>query len=178
MDYMKQILCDPDIDNLLCDRLDNQPLGLYEWTNNTPYVTHEEVRGKLINTYLSKAVNSTDLNTSSTVSNKRNIFGNNRNSTSQQSQQSQVSARGKEKESDNVFNEIQENKIDEKYMGELIDKFNYTIPEVNEKILLVNENTKNLIGSILENTVYNIVAEAVYGEADLSERTKIYFFKK
>jgi hypothetical protein len=177
MDYMKQILSDPEFDNLLCDRLDHQPLGLYEWSNDTPYVTHEEVRGKLITNYLNKAITNSDLNTSSTVSNKRNLLSNPRNSSSQQSH---LSGRAKkdDKEVDNIFNESQENKIEDKYMGELIDKFKYTIPEVNEKILLVNENTKNLVGSILENTVYNIVAEAVYGETDLSEKTKIYFFKK
>jgi hypothetical protein len=85
------------------------------------------------------------------------------------------------KEETNVtdnFDEKHDSKIEEKYLNELIDKFKYTLPSVNEKILLVNEESKNLISSILENTVYNIISEAVYGETDLSEKTKIYFVKK
>ena len=31
---------------------------------------------------------------------------------------------------------------------------------------------------IMESTIYNIISEAIYGEADLSEKTLIHFFNK
>lgn len=133
-----------------------------------------------MNNYTTKALATTELNTSSVLT-KRNMLSMQRNSSSQQSNHS-----NKQKNSQNEekvaaveqFNEKEEAKIEDKYLNELIDKFKYTIPEVNQKILLVNEDSRNLIGSILENTIYNIISEAVYGEADLSEKTKIYFYKR
>jgi hypothetical protein len=44
-------------------------------------------------------------------------------------------------------------------------------------MLFINDESKNLISSIMEDTMYNIVAEGVYGEANLTESTKIFFFK-
>lgn len=177
IDYIKEILCETEFDNLLCDRLDNQPLGLYEWTNNMPYTTHEDVRGKLITNYMSKAMTNNDMSTSSMLSVKRNMLSNQRNSSSQQSHHSKHKNQNENKDME-TFNEAQESKLEDKYLNELIDKFKYTVPDVNEKILLINDDSRNLIHSVLENTIYNIVAEAVYGETDLSEKTKIYFFKR
>lgn len=176
IDYLKEILCDPELDSLLCDRLDNQPPNLYEWTNNLPYVSHESVRNKLVNNYISKARTNNELNNSSNYSNKRTIMSSiPRDSATHVSHQS----KNKKEELNNpVYDEKMESKIEESYLSELVDKFKYSPVQVNEKMLVVNEDSRNLITSILEDTVYNIVAEAVYGETDLSEKTKIYFIKK
>jgi hypothetical protein len=48
---------------------------------------------------------------------------------------------------------------------------------MNEKIIILNEETKKVItDTIMENTIYNIICEAVYGEMDLTEKQRIYFF--
>jgi len=75
------------------------------------------------------------------------------------------------------FDEAENLKLDDKYMKDITDKCNYNQKELYEKLLFVNDETKTLITNIMEDTVYNIVAEAVYGEANLTESTKIYFFK-
>jgi hypothetical protein len=62
-------------------------------------------------------------------------------------------------------------------MEDITDKFNYNTHEINEKILFVNEEAKNLVANIMEDTIFNIIAEAVYGETNLTESTKIFFFK-
>ncbi len=63
------------------------------------------------------------------------------------------------KEMDFVINEYStydENasaKMDEKYMKDKTEKFNYTAREISEKILFINEESKNLLGSIMEDTI-------------------------
>jgi hypothetical protein len=177
VDYIKEILCDPELDKMLCDRLDNQPASLYEWTNDISYTTHESVRNKLINNYINKAMTNNEPNNSSVHPNKRNIMSS-MNRTSAHHTSFHFKAKKEETSNTDNFDDKHDAKIEEKYLYELIGKFKYTLPSVNEKILLVNEESRNLISSILENTVYNIVSEAVYGETDLSEKTKIYFVKK
>ena len=63
-------------------------------------------------------------------------------------------------------------------MKDLLNKYKLTIPELNEKIIAVNEDSRKVISNvIMENTIYNIVSEAVYGETNLTEKPRIYFFK-
>ena len=46
-------------------------------------------------------------------------------------------------------------------MKDLLNKYKLTIPELNEKIIAVNEDSRKLISNvIMENTIYNIVSEA------------------
>lgn len=78
---------------------------------------------------------------------------------------------------DTNFEEGEDLKMEHKYMNEIVNMMSYTNAEVSEKILVVNEDSKNFISSILENTFFNIVSEAVFGETDLSEKSKIYFLK-
>ena len=60
---------------------------------------------------------------------------------------------------------------------ECITKYKYTIKEVNEKIILINHETKKLISDvIMENTIFNIISQTVYGEIDLTVKPRIYFF--
>lgn len=82
------------------------------------------------------------------------------------------------KDLDANFNEGEDLKMEDKYMKELIGKMGYSTKEVNEKILLVNEESKNFIHMVLENTFFNIISEAVFAETDLSEQSKIFFLKK
>lgn len=77
-----------------------------------------------------------------------------------------------------VFNDNEEMKIEDNYIQEVIGKNCYSIVEVNEKIIVVNSESKNLINMILESTFNNIIAEAIFGETDLTEQTKIFFLKK
>ncbi len=59
-----------------------------------------------------------------------------------------------------------------------LNKYNLNHIEVNKKIILVNEDTRKLLSDlILDNTIYNIVSEAVYGVCDLTEKQKLFFFK-
>ena len=60
-----------------------------------------------------------------------------------------------------------------------MNKYNLNVSEVNEKIILVNEDTRKLLSDlILDNTIYNIISEAVYGLCDLIAKQKLFFFKK
>jgi hypothetical protein len=80
---------------------------------------------------------------------------------------------------ENEFGEKDDLEIQDKYMKELLDKYKLTIPEVNESLCIVNEESRKLISNdIMESTVYNIISEAVYGETNLTEKTRIYFFNK
>ena len=75
------------------------------------------------------------------------------------------------------FGDAQDNEIQEKYYKDLINKYKYTINEVNEKIICVNDETKKLISDvIMENTIYNIINESIEGVTDLTVKPRIYFF--
>ena len=75
------------------------------------------------------------------------------------------------------YNEALENEIQEKYYKDLLVKYKYTIKEINESIIITNDETKKLISDmIMENTLYNIICQTVYGEIDLTVKPRIYFF--
>ena len=75
------------------------------------------------------------------------------------------------------YNDVMDNEIEEKYIKDLLVKNKYSIKEVNEKIILINDETKKLISdTIMENTIFNIISETVYGEIDLTVKPRIYFF--
>jgi len=132
----------------------------------------------------------TDLNTSNIITTKRNLMAQQRNISSKESTHSKSKESEENKlrrahlmelmcgDLDMNFGEGEDLKMEDKYMNEIIGKIGYSTSEVNEKILLVNDESKNLINSILENTFFNIISEAVFGESDLSEQTKIFFLKK
>ena len=82
-------------------------------------------------------------------------------------------------EETDLFGEEADMEIQDKYMHELMDKYKLTLKEMNEKLIVVNEETRKVLSdSIMENTIYNIISEAVYGETDLTEKPRIYFFYK
>jgi hypothetical protein len=189
--FIKEIICDKGFDDLLTERLDEQPLSIYKWTTNQNYVSHEDIRNKIITNYLNITIsNMTDLNTTNIMTTKRNLMAQQRNISSKESTHSKSKESEENrlrrahlmelmyKDLDMNFGEGEDLKMEDKYMNEIIGKIGYSTSEVNEKILLVNDESKNLINSILENTFFNIISEAVFGESDLSEQTKIYFLKK
>ena len=78
----------------------------------------------------------------------------------------------------NEFGEDSYLELKNKYEIDFLNKYNLNVSEVNEKIILVNEDTRKLLSDlILDNTIYNIVSEAVYGVCDLTEKQKLFFFK-
>ena len=78
-----------------------------------------------------------------------------------------------------IYGENEDIKIQEKYTKELLSKYKLTVGEINENLAIVNEESRKIISNeIMESTIYNIISEAIYGEADLSEKTRIYFFNK
>lgn len=177
---------------MLIERLDNSPLGLYEFTSNENNPTHEEVKSKMINNYYMKAINNLNENNNSfnnSVFAKRNHLNTRTNLPSQHTEnskfkeesgnkeQKEIIPRYSESSFDNIFTDNKETKIEDKYMQEIIRKNGYTNVEVNEKIIVVNQESKNLINLILENTINNIIAEAIFGDTDLTEQTKIFYFK-
>lgn len=181
IDCMQEIFCEEEFDILLSDRLDNSPLGLYEWTTNMNFPTHEEVREKIITNYLSKVnINQLELNNPSMSNSKRNHLNTRGNTSSQQSDKSKDEAgkRLSDLSFDNIFDDNEEMKIEDKYIQEVIGKNSYSKVEVNERMIVVNSESRNLINMILESTFNNIISEAIFGETDLTEQTKIFFFKK
>ena len=191
---MKEITCNDQLDDLLCNRIDNQSLALYDWTNNKSYVPHSEIRYKICETNKAKInsnSNDKDVSISANSGNMSRLMkATGRLNEKAERDRDKDSNNEKEKEKSHTvkfleelddnrpkFDEAEAHKLDEKYMNEITDKFNYNNFEISEKILFINEDAKNLISTILEDTVYNIVSEAVYGETNLTESTKIYFKK-
>ena len=78
----------------------------------------------------------------------------------------------------NEFSDDFDLELQDKYEIDFLNKYNLSVSEVNEKMILVNEDTRKLLSDlILDNTIYNIISEAVYGVCDLTEKQKMYFFK-
>ena len=81
-------------------------------------------------------------------------------------------------EEKNNFGQDADLELQDKYEIDFLNKYNLNVSEVNEKIILVNEDTRKLLSDlILDNTIYNIISEAVYGLCDLTEKQKLFFFK-
>ncbi len=160
-EWIKEILTNKDFDNLICENIDNQPLGLFQWTDDNLYESHEEVRSRMINNYL--RYGAADLN----LSVNKKLF----------SKDTRTSTMHKKSDGYSPFNEIEDQKLEEKYLNALLNKHKYTIPEINEKTLVVNEPSRKWVSDILEQTIFNIIAECINGESDLTVKTAIYFKK-
>ena len=73
-----------------------------------------------------------------------------------------------------LYGEEEDLKIQDKYMTELLDKYKLTIPEVNESLAVVNEESRKLLSNdIMETTIYNINKRRV----KLSKLQIIKFYK-
>ena len=167
-----------DYQNNLCKLMDEQPLGLFDWTNDVEYPSQAEVRKKIEDRYKSQslAIMHNEININKTYNKK--ISSIHSELRSQRSERKNDASSYHDKTGDN-FGETEDFKIQEKYTKELLSKYKLTVGEINENLAVVNEESRKIISNeIMESTIYNIISEAIYGEADLSEKTRIYFFNK
>lgn len=164
-EFFKDIICNDSFDEHLTNNMDNQPLKLYQWTTNIPSNSHAQVRKQFLDNSINR------------VRNEGGIFiGTSMKKTTKMTKDKvEIHNINSASKSSMAKDEID---LEDKYTKELVSKFGYSNNEMDEKLLMVNEDTKKLVFDILENTVYNIICEAVYGECDLSEPTKIFFIKK
>lgn len=176
-DLTKEILCDKEFENLFVENIDHQPLGLYEWTNQKKFPSQEEVREKYLSNTMTIAINSINENKEFGV---KKYYGRTETKASHRYHSSTgVNKEEIHHEEKDLFGEEADMEIQDKYMHELMDKYKLTLKEMNEKLIVVNEETRKVLSdSIMENTIYNIISEAVYGETDLTEKPRIYFFYK
>jgi hypothetical protein len=192
----KEILSDKNFTDKLANNIDNQPLDLFEWTSDIALPTQKEIReeyNKQLNENALEIIkkefsfnapkkhHKTGIDKKnlrySTVNNSitRNLKKNNENN--ENNVNNNVNINDELKINDDNFGEEDDLELQEKYTKDLIKKYKLTVPEVNEKIIVVNDDTRNIISDvIMENTVYNLINEAVYGETDLTEMPRIYFF--
>ena len=177
----KEILSDKDFTDKLEQNIDNQPLNLFEWTSDVSLPTQKETReeyNKQLNEHAMEAIKK-ELNILSPKKHVKSIDKKNLRYSTVNNNISNV-----KNELENIkldeeenFGEEEDLELQEKYTKDMINKYKLTIPEVNEKIIIVNDETRNVISDvIMENTVYNLINEAVYSETDLTEMPRIYFF--
>ena len=185
-DLTKQILSSDEFKNNFTKQVKEQPLSIYKWTNNESLPTLGELREKYINSLKllilsqvgdlsseprSKRKIVIDTKSHSRAGNSQ-IHSNKRRSSTRILQLDQPVLKDQEEYNDSLDSEIQE-----KYLKDLSVKYKYSIKEINEKIILTNNETKKLISDIImENTIYNIINQTVYGEIDLTVKPRIYFF--
>ena len=192
-DLTREILSEETYQQMLLKNIDNQPLGIIDWTSDVEYSTQADVRKSIIEMYDNEAqeIINKDERLKIKEDKKRSTGKKITNASYPSSNTSNNKAGNKNvNEGDENVNNAYNNNIDEfgekddleiqdKYMKELLDKYKLTIPEVNESLCIVNDESRKLISNdIMESTVYNIISEAVYGETNLTEKTRIYFFNK
>ena len=181
-DITREIIGEQKYQENLEKLIDEQPLGLFDWTNDVEYPSQAEVREILDNRYMAE--------TRVILSNENSLSPNSKKIPSHHSDSRYMRSGGKneneggvssfnEKGLGDTFGEAEDSKIEEKYTKELLTKYKLTVGEINEGLALVNEESRKIISNeIMESTIYNIISEAIYGETDLSEKTRIYFFNK
>ena len=169
----KEIICDSNFEKEFLKNIDEQPLTLFNWTDDSEVSTLSNARKRYIKNINSEAQQTLDVNF--IPSPKRSSVNQYRSNAKHSTHQSTSKLIMNE---DNIaFDEEEDYKIQDKYMNDLLNKYMYTIPEVNEKLIIVNEDSRKVISNvIMENTIYNIVSEAVYGETNLTKKPRIYFF--
>ena len=187
-DLTKEILCESSFEEMILQNIEHQPNVLYQWTSDVKYPSQEELRRIIMNNYVHEAKKviqsemgaslkrSERLKEKSAIQN--DMSRDTRGDKGENEHNSNHTVSKKEKEYD-VYGEDEDLAIQEKYMTELLGKYKMKLNDVNEALAVVNEDSRKLISDdIMEATIYNIISEAVYGEADLTEKTRIYFFNK
>jgi hypothetical protein len=186
-DLAKQILTSEELKTKLNTQIQEQPLTLYKWTNNKIFPNVANIRQKYLNNLKLIVISQLgDLSTDSR-SKKGRSFGelkstHSKANNSQINSNKQNSSGTKDLQADlpvikEEFNENTEKEIHEKYLKDLMVKYKYNISDLNEKIIITTEDTKKVICDIImENTLFNIISESVYGEIDLTVKPRIYFF--
>ena len=177
-DLTREIMGEEDYQNNLCKLIDEQPLGLFDWTNDIEYPSQSEVRKKIEDRFTTQSLSIllNENNTNRTFNKKLSSIHSELRY--QKSSQKNDMSSIHDKTTD-IYGENEDIKIQEKYTKELLSKYKLTVGEINENLAIVNEESRKIISNeIMESTIYNIISEAIYGEADLSEKTRIYFFNK
>jgi len=178
-DLTKEIINEEKYEDTLVKALAEQPLGLFDWINDVEYPSQAEVRELLNSKYKSdsRAILFSDNNSSLNVTKK--LYHHSESKYFRKNDSQRTSFMLVDKNPVDNYGENEDYKIQDKYNNELLNKYKLTVGEVNEGMALVNEESRKIISSdIMENTIYNIISEAIYGECDLSEKTRIYFFNK
>ena len=170
----KEIFKEKDFNKLLNDNIENQPLSLYQWTSNTICSTLAETRKKFLRKLEDTVKRLTRDSSPQLVKRSTRVdmrVSTHRSTNSKSFMRLEIdSARYK-------YDEALENQIDEKYLKEIGDKYKYKVNEMNEKIIVLNHETKKvIIDTAVENTIYNIVSDSANGLTDLTEKQRIYFF--
>ena len=170
----KEIFKEKEFIDLFNNNIENQPLTLYQWTTNTICSTLKHTREKFLkrlNTSMKKYFNESP----SQVIKRSTIRGDLRASSHRNTNSRSIIKLDSENKV--PYDLEMEERIEEKYLREIGDKYKYKINEMNEKIILLNKETKKIIVDIaVENTLYNIISDAANGQADLTEKQRIYFF--
>ena len=186
-DLTREILSEETYQQMLLKNIDNQPLGIIDWTSDIGYSTQAEVRKSIIDLYDNEAKEIIEKDEKMKEGGKRTsgkYIVNVSHPSSNTSHNNKLGNKNVNEGDDNndnkeEFGEKVDLEIQDKYMKELLDKYKLTIPEVNESLCIVNDESRKLISNdIMESTIYNIISEAVYGETNLTEKTRIYFFNK
>ena len=172
---VQEILSSKDFIESFNKKLEYQPLSLYRWTHNDICSTIPVVRKKFLK-HLKMKITNLYGDLSQVGGYKRTTIISELRAMTHRGYTVKISKSDIEDIKED-YNQETDNKLEEKYIKEVADKFKYNIKEMNEKIIIVNDETKKvIIDTVMENTIYNIICEAVYGETDLSEKQRIYFF--
>ena len=135
-DLTREIMGEENYENNLCKLMDEQPLGLFDWTNDVEYPSQEEVRNKIEERYNQQSL-SVLLNESSsltkTYSKKLSSmhFGLREQKSSGKNIENNNASSLHDKTGE-VFGETEDIKIQEKYTKELLSKYKLTVGEINE----------------------------------------------
>ena len=173
-EQVKSILTDPKFQEEFLEKIDEQPLSLFAWTDDSEVSTQSDVRERYINNIKKEVSDSSDNLSIFTIKRNSN-FG--RNVIRHPSSVTKNINKEDSRVEDINFNEEEDGELQDKYYNDLVHKYKLSINEVNEKLIVVNEDSRKVISDvIMENTIYNIISEAVYGETNLTEKPRIYFF--
>jgi hypothetical protein len=167
--------------------IQEQPLTLYKWINNEIYSSVAKVRQKYLNNLKLLIISQLgDLSNDSRSKKGRSILElkstHSKVNSSQINSNKQNSSGTKDLQPDlpiikEEYNENTDKEIQEKYLKDLMVKYKYNISDINERLIMINDETKKIISEvIMENTLYNIISQGVYGEEDLTVKPRIYFF--
>ena len=173
----QEILSSKDFVQTFQKNIDYQPLTLYKWTHNDICTTLPETRQKFLKHLRMKIINLYgDLSQISSGAYKRTTIRSEIRAMTHRGYTIKTSKSEIDVEQEKYDNE-KDDRLEKKYIKEIMDKYKYNIKEMNEKIIIANDESKKvIIDTVMENTIYNIICEAVYGEVDLSEKQRIYFF--
>ena len=186
-DLAKQVLSSEELKNKITKQIQQQPLSIYRWTNNQKFPSVANARQRYLNNLKLLIISQIgDLSTDSRSKKGRSIIElrstHSKVNSSQLNSNKQNSSGTKDLQPDlpvikEEYNENTDREIQEKYLKDLIVKYKYNVRDINERLILLNEESKKIIiDIIMENTLFNIICQSVYGEVDLTVKPRIYFF--